>query len=64
MKPLSLVESTDTAVTVQIPTEKVVIPRAKIESMKKTGQSLMPERLLETLNERQTIELLKYLGTI
>ena len=50
--------------TVQTPTEKVVIPRAEIDSMKKTGQSLMPERMLESLNQRQIIELFKYLNTM
>ncbi len=57
-------QSTDTAVTIQAPTEKIVVPRDKIDSMKKTDQSLMPEEILKTLNDRQTIELLKYLSSI
>jgi putative heme-binding domain-containing protein len=58
-------QSTDSAVTLLTPTnppKKIVIPRADIDSMKKTGQSLMPERMLESLNGRQIIELFKYLN--
>lgn len=32
--------------------------------MDKNGQSLMPERMLDTLNDRQIIELLKYLSSV
>ncbi|MCP4784151.1 MAG: DUF1080 domain-containing protein [Fuerstiella sp.] len=60
-------QSTDTAVTLLTPTNpprKIVIPRSEIDTMKKTSLSLMPERMLESLNDRQVIELLKYLNTI
>ncbi len=60
-------QSNETAITVLTPTnppKKVVIPRSEIESMKKTDQSLMPEQMLESLNQRQIIELFKYLRSI
>jgi len=60
-------QTTDTAITLQTPTnppKKIVVPREDIDLLKKTDQSLMPELLLKELNERQVIELLKYLSTI
>ena len=57
-------ESTETAVTIQAKDEKIVVPRAEIDEMMEVDQSLMPERMLDTLNDRQVIELIKYLHTI
>jgi putative heme-binding domain-containing protein len=54
-------ETTDSTVTMRTQTETIVVPRGEIESLTMTNQSLMPEGLLETLNERQQIELFKYL---
>ena len=60
-------QTTDTAITLQTPTnppKKIVVARDEIDLMKKTDLSLMPELLLKELNERQVIELLKYLHSI
>lgn len=60
-------KTTDTAITLQTPTnppKTIVVPREDIDEMELSGQSLMPEQMLETLNERQVIELFKYLSTI
>jgi putative heme-binding domain-containing protein len=54
-------KTTDSTVTMRTQTETIVVPRGEIESLTMTNQSLMPEGLLETLNERQQIELFKYL---
>jgi len=59
-----LLESeSDAAVTVRTATETVVIRKDEIKKRRKTPQSLMPEGLLDTLSEREVIELLKYLTT-
>jgi putative heme-binding domain-containing protein len=60
-------KTTDTAITLQTPTnppKKIVVPREDIDEMELSGQSLMPEQMLETLDERQIIELFKYLSSI
>ncbi len=57
-------QSNKTAVTIRAQDEKTVVPRADIDEMTEVDQSLMPERMLETLNDRQVIELIKYLHTI
>lgn len=60
-------QSTETAITLVTPTvppKEVVIPHADIDEMVKSGQSLMPERILETLNEREILELFKYLSSL
>ena len=60
-------KTTDTAITLQTPTnppKQIVVPHTEIDEMELSGQSLMPERMLETLNERQVIELFKYLSSI
>jgi putative heme-binding domain-containing protein len=57
-------KETDTALTFRTQTDSVVVARDAIEELTTTEQSLMPVGLLETLNPRQVIELLKYLTTM
>lgn len=49
------------AVTVRTVVESVVVPKAEIQKRTLGERSLMPEGLLESLNDREQIELLKYL---
>lgn len=59
-----LLESeTDAAITIRTASETVVIRKDEVKKRRKTPQSLMPEGLLDTLPEREVIELLKYLTT-
>jgi len=44
-------------------TESVTIPRSEIKERQKSAQSLMPPGLLESLPEREALELLKFLTT-
>ena len=53
-----------TSVTIQAKDEKIVVPRAEIDEMVEVDQSLMPEGMLDTLNDREVIELIKYLHAI
>ena len=39
----------------------VVVPKSEIRQRTLSDRSLMPEGLLESLNDREQIELLKYL---
>ncbi|MCA9266172.1 MAG: c-type cytochrome, partial [Planctomycetales bacterium] len=55
---------TETAITVRTQTEQIVLPKSEVDSMVKTQVSLMPEQQLDTLNDRQKIELLKYLNSL
>lgn len=50
-----------TAVTLRTTAEQVVVPKADIRQRSTSERSLMPEGLLESLNDREQIELLKYL---
>jgi putative heme-binding domain-containing protein len=57
-----LLESeTEAAVTVRTITDRVVIAKSEIEERSRGELSMMPEGLLEPLQERERIELLKYL---
>jgi putative membrane-bound dehydrogenase-like protein len=49
------------AVTLRTPTGPIVLPKAEIVSRVTSDKSLMPEGLLETLTDREQIELLKFL---
>jgi putative membrane-bound dehydrogenase-like protein len=51
------------AVTLQTPTEQLVVPKAEIESRETTEISLMPEGLLETLTREQVRDLVAYLAS-
>jgi putative heme-binding domain-containing protein len=54
---------TSSAVTVRTTTGESVIPKANIAKRTLSQKSLMPEGLLDSLNDREQIELLKYLTT-
>ena len=49
--------------TIQTLTEPVAIPKAQIKSRQVLQQSMMPPALLDSLTEKEVIELLKYLTT-
>ncbi|MCA9063961.1 MAG: DUF1080 domain-containing protein [Planctomycetaceae bacterium] len=52
---------TETSLTIRTLTESVTVPVNKIDEMKISENSFMPEGLLKTLNDRERIELFKYL---
>ena len=52
---------TGSALTLRTTTEPVVVPKADIARRETSDRSLMPEGLLESLSDRERIELLKYL---
>jgi putative heme-binding domain-containing protein len=56
-----LVNETTTAITIRTTTGETVIPKASIKSRATTEKSMMPEALLDSLPEREQIELLKFL---
>jgi len=55
---------TATAVTIRTVTGSVTVPRTNIESLSLGELSMMPSGLLDALNERQQIELLKFLRSL
>jgi len=52
---------TGSALTLRTTTEPVVVPKTDIVRRETSDRSLMPEGLLETLSDRERIELLKFL---
>jgi putative heme-binding domain-containing protein len=54
-------EKNERTLTLQTPTEAVVIPRAEIASLDTSSLSLMPEGLLEALDEAAARDLIAYL---
>lgn len=54
---------TPSALSLKTPTETVVIPKADLKRRETSDRSLMPEGILESLGDRERIELLKYLVT-
>ncbi|QDV36700.1 PVC-type heme-binding CxxCH protein [Tautonia plasticadhaerens] len=54
-------EQSDRTVTIQTPTERIVVPRDEIEDRRKSDQSLMPEGLLDPLSEAEVADLIRYL---
>jgi putative membrane-bound dehydrogenase-like protein len=58
-----LANETPSAITVRTTTGESVIPKANIKERARGEKSLMPEGLLESLSEREQIELLKFLTT-
>lgn len=54
---------TEDAVTIRTLTESVAIPKADIASRQILEQSMMPAALLDTLPEKEVIDLLKFLST-
>ncbi len=57
---VAIVEDAAT-VTVQTTRDKIVIEKAEIESRKRSTQSLMPEGLLDSLDDQAKIDLMAYL---
>jgi putative heme-binding domain-containing protein len=55
---------TDSAITLRTATNTVTISRDDIEEIKTSENSFMPTGLLKDLNERERIELLKYLMSL
>lgn len=54
-------KETDSSITVQKLTESVTVAKSEIEETKISSNSFMPEGLLKALNERERIELFKFL---
>jgi putative heme-binding domain-containing protein len=54
-------KETESAITIRTATDSVVIAAAEIDEIQISKNSFMPEGLLKDLNDRQRIELLKYL---
>ena len=52
---------TGPTVAVQTPTERIIVNRSDIELIKDSDQSLMPEGLLDTLDEKEQRDLVGYL---
>jgi putative heme-binding domain-containing protein len=49
-------------VTVQTQNELLTLPRGDIQERKKTGQSMMPEKLLEPLSDTEVRDLIAYIA--
>lgn len=58
-----IVEQTEKTLTLQTATERTTIAKEEIEESKSTGQSLMPEGLLQPLSPEQIRDLFAYLMT-
>lgn len=56
-----VINETGGALTLRTTTEEVVVPKADLLQRTPSTLSLMPEGLLDSLNEREQIELLKFL---
>ncbi|MBI2946951.1 MAG: hypothetical protein HYY23_04850 [Verrucomicrobia bacterium] len=56
-----LVNESPSALTIRTTTDQVVVPKTAIARRALSEKSLMPEGLLESLNPREQIELLKFL---
>jgi putative membrane-bound dehydrogenase-like protein len=56
--------STDSAVTIRTVAGSFTVPRTNIEKLASAKHSMMPAGLLDQLNDRQIVELLKYLLSI
>ncbi len=54
-------EESDRTLTLQTPTERLVIDRSDIEELQQTNASMMPEGLLDQLTEEQRRDLFAYL---
>ena len=56
-----VVKETQSALTLRTTTDQVVLAKIDIANRTTSERSLMPEGLLESLNEREQLELLKFL---
>jgi putative membrane-bound dehydrogenase-like protein len=59
-----ILDETDSAITLKTATETLVIAHDDVEQVVVSKNSFMPEGLLQTLNDRERIELLKYLMSL
>ena len=57
-------EESDSAITIRTATDRVTVAKADLAEVRVSDNSFMPTGLLEPLNERQRIELLKYLMSL
>lgn len=58
-----LIKETGTAFTIRTTAEELVIAKTEVVRRETSLKSMMPEALLESLNDREKLELLKYLVT-
>ena len=56
-----LANESDSAVTIRTQTDKITLPKNKIAKRQLSDKSIMPEGLLDSLQPREQLELLKYL---
>lgn len=56
-----IAEQTDRTVTIQTPTDRILVPRDEIEEERKSDISLMPEGLLDPLDDQDVADLIRYL---
>ncbi len=56
-----VIEQVGPTLTVQTPTERLVLNRADVEEIRKSDLSLMPDGLLDVLPEKEIRDLLSYL---
>jgi hypothetical protein len=54
----------DSSISIRTATETIQIDKSDVEEFKVSENSFMPIGLLDTLDERQRIELLKYLMSL
>jgi putative heme-binding domain-containing protein len=59
-----LVSETESSVVIKTLTDTVTVSKLAISDRQLSEHSMMPEGLLDGLNERQRIELIKYLTTL
>ena len=57
-------DESDESVTIRTPDDRRVIRKKDIQARTKKTESVMPEGLLDTLSQREVIELLKYLSSM
>ena len=56
-----VLSKSDQAVTLQTSTEKLSLPAAEVDSVRESQMSMMPDGLLEALEEQQILDLFNYL---
>ena len=56
-----VINETPATLTVQTTTEQLVLAKSSIALRSKSELSLMPESLIDSLNDRERLELLKFL---
>ncbi|WP_169973252.1 PVC-type heme-binding CxxCH protein [Tautonia rosea] len=56
-----IAEQTDRTVTIQTPSDRIIVPADEIEEKRTSELSLMPEGLLDPLEEQEIADLLRYL---